>query len=104
MSLPLVFHPAVQGEVDEAYRWYEQQRSGLGNDFLAAVEEVYQIIYQNVRRALPRRFPYSVFYRVHADRVEVIAVQHSRRDPRGWHPVSNLSWQGTADLKDNTAK
>jgi hypothetical protein len=35
MSLPVVFHPDVQGEIDKAYRWYEQQRAGLGDDFLA---------------------------------------------------------------------
>jgi plasmid stabilization system protein ParE len=91
---PLVFHPDVQGEVDDAYRWYEQQRAGLGDDFLAAIEEVFnrlrttpavhQVVYQDVRRALPRRFPYAVYYRIHADRVEVIAVQHTRRNPQDW--------------------
>jgi plasmid stabilization system protein ParE len=94
MSLPLVFHPDIQGEIGKAYHWYEQQHAGLGDDFLAAVEavfdrlrqtpEIHQAIYQDVRRALPRRFPYGVYYRVHADRVEVIAVQHSRRDPSEW--------------------
>jgi plasmid stabilization system protein ParE len=94
MSLPLVFHPDVQGEIDDAYRWYEQQRPGLGDDFLAALELVFhrieqmpaihQVIWQDVRRGLLRRFPYGVFYRVHPDRVEVIAVQHLRRDPSGW--------------------
>ena len=86
MSLPLVFHPDVHDEVAEAYHWYEQQRAGLGDDFLAALEDVYQqlqqtpeahqVIYRDVRRALPRRVPYGIYYRVHADRVEVIAVQH----------------------------
>jgi plasmid stabilization system protein ParE len=94
VSLPLVFHPNVQDDVDEAYRGYEQQRAGLGDDFMAALEEVYnrlqqipqvhQPIYQNVRRALLRRFPYCVYYRIHANRVEVIAVQHERRDPGHW--------------------
>ena len=94
MSLPLVFHPEVQAEVDDAYRWYEQQRPGLGDDFLAALEVVYrrleqtpkmhQMIYQDVRRALMRRFPYGIFYRVQIDRVEVIAVQDCRRDPARW--------------------
>ncbi len=94
MSLPLVFHPEVYGEVEEAYRRYEQQQVGLGEDFLVALEEVYQqlqktpeahqVIYREVRRALPRRFQYGVYYRSHADRVEVIAVQHSRRDPARW--------------------
>jgi plasmid stabilization system protein ParE len=94
MSLPLVFHPAVHGEIDQAYRWYEQQQPGLGPDFLAALDEVFrrlqqtpeahQAIYRDVRRALPRRFPYGVYYRILTDRLEVIAVQHSRRDPARW--------------------
>lgn len=94
MSLPLVFHPAVQGEIDDSYQWYEQQRAGLGQDFLTALDEAFnrlqqmpeahQVIYKDVRRALPRRFPYGIYYRVHADRIEVIAVQHSRRDPAHW--------------------
>lgn len=94
MSVPFVFHAGVKDEVDEAYRWYERQRAGLGDDFLRALEAVYaelqgapkahQMIYRDVRRALPRRFPYGVFYRVHPDRIEVIAVQHCRRDPARW--------------------
>jgi plasmid stabilization system protein ParE len=94
MSLQLAFHPDVHADVDDAYRWYEQQRAGLGDDFLAAIEEVFrriqntpeahQTVYQDVRRGFPRRFPYGVYYRVHPDRVEVVAVYHSRRDPKGW--------------------
>ena len=94
MSLPVVFHTSVQGEVENAFEWYEQQRPGLGHDFLAAVEDVYariaamptahQVVYKDVRRDLTRRFPYGVFYRVHADRIEVVAVYHSSRDPAGW--------------------
>jgi len=94
MSLPLVFHREVQDEVDDAFRWYERQRSGLGDRFLAALEEVYrrlgsmpllhQVIFKDIRRGLLDRFPYGVFYRAHPDRVEVIAVYHLRRDPSGW--------------------
>ncbi len=94
MSFPLVFHPSVKGEIDEAFRWYEQKRPGLGDDFLAAIEEVFnrlrtmpqihQTVYRDVRRALPKRFPYAVYYRVHDDRVEVISVHHSSRDPSRW--------------------
>jgi plasmid stabilization system protein ParE len=94
MSLPLVFHPDVQPEMDDAYQWYEQKKAGLGDDFLAEVElvfdrisrmpEAHSVVIQDVRRALPRRFPYAVFYRAHTDRVEVIAVYHTSRDPKGW--------------------
>ena len=40
MTRPLVFHPDVEDEVREAYRWYESRQSGLGDDFLAALEEL----------------------------------------------------------------
>jgi hypothetical protein len=30
------------------------------------------------------RFPYVVYYRIAGDVVEVIAVQHGSRSPRGW--------------------
>ena len=53
-------------------------------DRIRKTPEIHAVIYKDVRRGLPRRFPYGVFYRVHADRVEVIAVYHSRRDPSGW--------------------
>jgi plasmid stabilization system protein ParE len=94
MSRQLVFHPDVADEVNDAYRWYESRRPGLGDDSLDALEavdrailvtpEMHQVIEQDVRRSLPRRFPYAVYYRVHADRVEVIAVQHGHRDPAAW--------------------
>jgi hypothetical protein len=46
MTLPLRFHRRVQGEIKKAYRWYEQQRSGLGDDFLGAIEEVFDRLRQ----------------------------------------------------------
>jgi plasmid stabilization system protein ParE len=94
MSLPLIFHPDVRDEIDEAYRWHEQLRVPRGDEFLAAIEEVYrrleqmplmhQVIWQDVRRALLRKFSYGVFYCVHDDHVFVIAVQHTSRDPALW--------------------
>lgn len=94
---PLAFHPDVADEVDEAYRWYEGRQTDLGDDFFAALEATYrliaatplmhQLVEGDVRRSVLRRFPYCVYYRVLADRVEVIAVQHGRRDPADWRRV-----------------
>lgn len=94
MNRPLAFHPDVERDVDEAYRWYEREQPGVGEEFLAAIEKVYdrlraapeahQLVHGDVRRALPKRFPYGVFYRVLEDRVEIIAVYHTSRDPSGW--------------------
>lgn len=94
MSLPVVFLRQAQDELDEAYAWYEQQRPGLGEDLLASVREViariqdhpnlYREVHRGVRRGVIRRFPYGLYYRTERDRVAIIAVYHSSRDPRGW--------------------
>jgi plasmid stabilization system protein ParE len=94
MSLPLVFRPAAQAEFDEAAAWYEAQRPGLGDDFVAEVQHVldtiaqhperYPIVEGDVREALVSRFPYCIYYRAKPDRIVVIAVFHTARDPSVW--------------------
>jgi len=93
MSLPVVLSHEAEAEFDEAADWYEQQ-SRLGVEFVARVREVldrigqmpelHAVVYRNVRRAMVRRFRYNIFYRVQPDRVEVLAVIHSHRDPSVW--------------------
>jgi plasmid stabilization system protein ParE len=93
MSLPVVLSLEAGAEFDEAVDWYEQ-RAGSGSEFVARVREVlkqigqtpelHAVIDRDVRRVVLRRFPYSILYRVRFDRVEVIAVFHSRRDPSAW--------------------
>jgi hypothetical protein len=70
MSLPLVFHTEAREEIDAAYAWYEQQRTGLGEEYLVAVRRaldgieenpaIHGLIYRDIRAALLRRFPYVV--------------------------------------------
>jgi hypothetical protein len=40
VSLPVVLRPAARAEFDEAVDWYEQQRPGLGVDFVTQVQLV----------------------------------------------------------------
>ena len=94
MSLPVVLRPEARDEFDEAFDWYEQQRSGLGVDFVAQVQEVfdrisatperYAQIFQDIRRVVVQRFPYSIFYKIESQQVVVLAVFHSRRNPKIW--------------------
>lgn len=94
MSLPQEFHPSVRDEIDAAHDWYEQRRPGLGGDFLDEVQRVLAEIDANparygfadgdIREGSLNRFPYAVYYRVLADRVRILAVYHTARDPSGW--------------------
>ena len=80
-------------ELEAAAYWYEENRNGLGAEFIMSVEAVLASIQrtpqlyakthrEDVRRALIKRFPYGLFFRVKDDWIEVISVFHSRRDPR----------------------
>ncbi|WP_448573879.1 type II toxin-antitoxin system RelE/ParE family toxin [Trichothermofontia sp.] len=88
----MVFRPEVRDELDEAYSWYESQELGLGDDFLEQVNEAldricqmpesYPAVYRDVRRAVIRRFPYIIYYRIVSSRVIVTAVFHGRKNPK----------------------
>lgn len=94
MSRPLDFHPAVRDEIDNAHDWYEQRRPGLGSDFLNELQGVLAKITANparhgfadvdIREGPLPRFPYAVYYRVLADRIRILAVYHTSRDPSKW--------------------
>jgi toxin ParE1/3/4 len=94
VSLPVVLRGEALVEFDEAFDYYEGQRAGLGVDFVARVQQVldriaanpqmHAIVFADIRKGLVTRFPYCVFYRADAARVEVIAVFHSKRDPSIW--------------------
>lgn len=94
MTLPAILSAEAEADLDEAAWWYEQQSSGLGVDLVARVRasislieaapHLYAVVLGDVRRALVKKFPYSVFYRVRNDHIEVVAIIHNRRDPSVW--------------------
>ena len=91
MTVPVVLRPVAQDEADEAARWYEAKRVGLGADFLAEVQRVldvitgqpdrYPVVLGDTREAPLARFPYCVYYRDRPGRVVVTAVFHTSRGP-----------------------
>ena len=89
-----ILRPAAAADIEEAFLWYERQRAGLGDEFLAAVQSAfdeivahptrYPVIHRNTRRVLVHRFPYQLFYRVYDEAVVVVTCMHGRRDPIRW--------------------
>jgi len=94
MTLPVVFRRQARREFDEAGDWYEKERTGLGLEFIveierlltriAAVPNQFPIIYRDVRKAVAQRFPYCIYFREHSQRIVVLAVFHSARNPAVW--------------------
>ena len=91
----LVFKPEVYDDIKIAYDWYEEQRIGLGEDFLLTLEasysqisrmpKAYQPIYKTVRRKLTNRFPYGIFFVIEDNKIIVLAVMHTKRNPSDWN-------------------
>jgi plasmid stabilization system protein ParE len=86
------YHPAVEKELREIINCYNRCSAGLGSDFLNEFERqvlniasnpfLWTEIERGVRRALLRRFPYTVYFRVvEIDLLRIIVVKHQRRHP-----------------------
>jgi len=94
MTLPLRVRPEAESDIEEAAAWYEQQRLGLGNEFLDEILRIYATIseqptlyptlHRRTQRALTRRFPFGVYYRVEEECTVVVAVVHGSRNPDHW--------------------
>ncbi len=92
--MDLIVRPAAAADVEEAFSWYEQQRPGLGKEFLEAVDAALReiaghplrqtVIFRDIRRLLLKRFPYAVFYRAYSSAIAVVACMHGRRDSLRW--------------------
>lgn len=90
----LLSTPRADLDVEAAFEWYENERSGLGLEFLDELRATYnriadgpltyQVIRSGIRRALLRRFPYAVYFAVEEAVVLVLTVLHASRDPAEW--------------------
>jgi toxin ParE1/3/4 len=85
-----------QAELDllETRDWYDRQRFGLGDDFMFAVDacfaqierapEAFVFSHERVRRALLKKFPYAVLFRVSEDEILIVGCLHTSRDRTSW--------------------
>ncbi|MEX2138845.1 MAG: hypothetical protein WD894_06260 [Pirellulales bacterium] len=86
-------------ELRATAEYYDDQRVGLGNEFLDAFERRMVEVVRSperfarvttrglrleLRQAIMERFPYSVIFYADVDGVAVIAVAHHKRRPNYW--------------------
>ena len=94
MSLRVGFLPEAASDMEAAFWWYEQQQSGLGQEFLKNLDVAFReaadrplsfpLVVRRTRKVVVRRFPYLVFFAVEGERVLVTGVFHAHRDPGSW--------------------
>lgn len=94
MTYSLSLRPRALAEIETARDRYELVEHG--NQFLAELELVFEaiqamplrfpIVHGSIRRALLRRYPFAVFFRVRqaTDHVVVLAVFPQHHDPARW--------------------
>jgi len=94
MTVPVRLTPAAERDIVLAAGWYFREaphmlavfEEEIDRSFQRITEqpEMYQVVEATVRRATVRRFPFSVFYMILPDCIEVIGIFHQSRDPRSW--------------------
>jgi hypothetical protein len=91
MIYSLLFLPEVEKDVISGFDWYEDNSSGLGEEFLrlfyAYANEIprnpllFPVVYKSFRRRLLRRFPYAIYFRIEEQVVVVFGLFHCARNP-----------------------
>ncbi len=89
----IVLTKEAQLDLDEIFIWYEEQKKGLGFDFINYFEAILHklalnpyyasFILDDARGASLKKFPYEVVYRINQikQQIRVIAIIHNHRNP-----------------------
>ena len=81
---------AAENDMAIAYDFYEKQKVGLGDYFYDSIFSdisslsVYAGMHLKIdgyHRLLSKRFPFSIYYKLHNNTVSIYAVLDCRRDP-----------------------
>jgi toxin ParE1/3/4 len=93
LALPVVFRPQAEDEALELREWYEARRVGLGREFGQELDSLiarvvsnpaaFPRVHHETRRAVLRRFPYAIYFRMSTDAIVVLAI-HGRQHPSRW--------------------
>jgi toxin ParE1/3/4 len=95
-SLVVKVHRLADGEIFEAFQYYQAERPGLGEELRAKLRALTSKLARfpmaapmwedqpTHRIATLDRFPYRVPYQIQPDQIVVLALAHTRRRPGYW--------------------
>ncbi|MDZ7758071.1 type II toxin-antitoxin system RelE/ParE family toxin [Rhodohalobacter sp.] len=95
MAFTAVIDPRAMQDVQEAIEYYDEQQSGLGEEFEHHLNEhllllennpFFQVRYDAIHCLPLKRFPFMIHYSIQEDQqiVTVLAVLNTFRSPRIW--------------------
>ncbi len=92
MPYSVRYKRAAAAEVEAAIAWYAQPEINQASAFVRDLERaeshlriqpaLYQRVEGEIRRAVLRRFPYSLFYVIEQNYVIMLACMHQHQKPR----------------------
>ncbi len=90
----LIYSPSALADMEEARDWLDEQREGLGNEFLGDLEEriaivarspeLFGVVRGGYRLATLSRFRYAVVYEYDGEVIRIVGVIHTSRGPAAW--------------------
>ena len=102
----LELHPEARAELRSAALWYDERRTGLGDEFIAEVSatldrmgsapESYpawpgtRAVDPLIRKATVQLFPYLIAFEQHEQHLLILAVAHAKRRPLYWLSRAHL--------------
>jgi plasmid stabilization system protein ParE len=91
MNLEIFIKPRAELDLLDAFIFYGEQSSGLGEEFIRCVDAKLEFInrypkacpemYKDFRRGLISRFPFGIYYKIEEKRIVVFAVLDLRQNP-----------------------
>jgi plasmid stabilization system protein ParE len=88
------FHALAREELAESAQWYEDKKSGLGEEFLNEVTikleriakrpQSHAVAHKNVRQVSLTRFPYLIYYIIKPPSIYILSIWHKKRNRDGW--------------------
>ena len=92
MAYKIIYTPIALFEVDETADWYEKELSGLGKRFLLDISSTieilkrnpftFSILYNDIRRAGLKKFPFIILYIINDLDINIIGVINTKRSKR----------------------
>ena len=90
----LIVSPFAEVDLKVAFEWYNLQKENLGNEFISEVDFTikrikinplqFPIKQKDIRKAVLKRFPFTIYFVVNEKLITVFAIFHNSRNPVIW--------------------